>query len=107
MSPMIIAVLIFLLTLGWLVSETTAPYVVVLCGSAALLALRVLTFHEAVQYVNWQTLFLLLGMLILVEGLAEFGFFEWLARRLSGRGQTAGRHLYMALPLLAGALSTV
>lgn len=88
-----IAILIFLGTYfvlavgrfpGLRVDRTGAAMV----GASAMVAAGVLTFNEALEAVDWPTLVLLLGMMIVVSNLRLSGFFRvvsaWVVRRAHG-----------------------
>jgi Na+/H+ antiporter NhaD/arsenite permease-like protein len=61
-----IAVLTFLVAYGILATEKINRTIVVGAGSLVLLLFGVLSFTEAISYVNWETVGLLLGMFIIV-----------------------------------------
>jgi Na+/H+ antiporter NhaD/arsenite permease-like protein len=42
-------------------------------------SLEILSFHQALRSVDWNVIFLLMGMMILVAVLKESGIFQWLA----------------------------
>lgn len=39
--------------------------------------------HETSTGINWATIFFILGMMVMVEGMARVGFFRWLCMRLA------------------------
>lgn len=39
--------------------------------------------HESTSGINWSTIIFILGMMIMVEGMARVGFFKWLCMRLA------------------------
>ncbi len=50
-------------------------------GSVAMVVFGVLNFEEAVMAVDYNTIALLLGMMIIISSLQQDGFFSWLARK--------------------------
>lgn len=45
-------------------------------------ALRIITFEEAMKFVDWNVIFLIMGMMIFMAILSETNVFKWLAFRL-------------------------
>jgi len=79
---------------------------IALVGAALILATGVLSFDDAVRSVDFATIALLLGMMVVVAFLREAGFFD----RLTGRVLThvrGPRSLLAATMLLSGVLSAV
>ena len=92
------------LTLGRLPGLRIDRTGIALVGTALILATGVLTFDEAVRAIDFATIALLLGMMVVVAFLREAGFFA----RLAGRVLThvhSPRGLLAATMLLSGVLS--
>ena len=79
---------------------------IALVGTALILATGVLSFDEAVQSVDFATLALLLGMMVVVAYLRSAGFFSRLAGRALAQVHSP-RGLLAATMLLGGVLSAV
>jgi Na+/H+ antiporter NhaD/arsenite permease-like protein len=77
-----------------------------LIGATAMVAFGVLTPHEAVAAVDFDTLALLLGMMIVVAHLRLAGFFAWLAARALPLAH-APRTLLVLVVWLSGLLSAL
>ncbi|NLI75725.1 MAG: anion transporter [Candidatus Riflebacteria bacterium] len=74
-------------------------------GAVLMVVAGVMTPEEAYALVNWDTICLLLGMMILAEYLRDAGLFEEVSRHLRGIGSP---FLFLAaLSLLAGILSAI
>lgn len=101
----IIAVLTFLVACGVLATERINRTIVVGAGSLVLLLSGVLSVTEAISYVNWETVGLLLGMFIIVIVLSDAGFFSYLAFVVVRRLNYEPRIMLVAFPLLAGLLA--
>ncbi len=109
---MIAALVIFLATYFFL-AGARLPFLrldragAAVAGAVAMVAFGVLTPEQAVgEAVNWDTLLLLLGMMILTGAMARAGLFNyvsWLALRRAHGPRT----LLAALVLVAGALSAL
>lgn len=77
-----------------------------LVGATAMVAVGALGPREAVEAVDFQTLALLFGMMVVVAHLRIAGFFGWLGARLLGAGGGAGRALALTVAL-SGVLSAL
>lgn len=75
-----------------------------LVGATAMVAFGVLTPHQAVAAIDFQTIALLFGMMIVVAHLRLAGFFGWLGTRALAWGRTPGRLLAIVV-FVSGALS--
>ncbi len=94
------------LALGRLPGLRTDRPGIALAGAAVVLASGVLTFDEAVRAVDFATLVLLLGMMIVVGYLRRAGFFELLAHAALDRVRRP-HGLLAAVVVLAGVLSAL
>lgn len=107
MAALALSSLIFLGCLGLIFSEKLNRTIVVMAGAALMVALgKLLNFYseqDAIASVDWNTLGLLLGMMILVAMLEPTGFFQftavWASRLSQGRP--------VRLFVLLGAVTTV
>jgi Na+/H+ antiporter NhaD/arsenite permease-like protein len=64
-------------------------------GAVAMMVFGVLSFDEAVQAIDFNTIFLLLGMMIIITTLQLDGFFSWIATRTIAWSKTQTRLLIM------------
>ncbi|MGQ9732685.1 MAG: SLC13 family permease [Candidatus Zipacnadales bacterium] len=97
-TPQFLACGIFLLSYVLIVTEWVHKSVASLTGATLMLVVGLLTqeeaFHgtEAVHGVDWNTIFLLVGMMIVVAITKETGVFEWMALKSAklARGRPMG-----------------
>ena len=105
----IFAVIIFLVMFVFIMTEKFPRHIVTLCGAAAVLvivfgicmrspsdAMRAINvdcfFHTGFWYgtsetssgINWSTIVFVAGMMIMVEGMAMGGIFQWLCLKIAG-----------------------
>ena len=73
------AIVLFLVTYGLIVTEKVQRTVIALCGSMAMVLLGVITQEEAINHIDFNTLALLIGMMIQVLVLGKTGLFRYLA----------------------------
>jgi len=102
----IIAILTFLIAYGILATEKINRTIIVGAGSLVLLVFGVLDLAEAINYVNWETIGLLLGMFIIVVVLSDSGFFSYLAFVLAKKLNYNPQTILVVFPLLAGLLAS-
>jgi Na+/H+ antiporter NhaD/arsenite permease-like protein len=69
-------------------------------------ALRIIDFDEAMAFVDWNVIFLILGMMIFMAMFSETGIFRWLAFRTFRLARGNAWILGLALVLLAGVTSS-
>ncbi len=79
MSDFWIAIAVFVAAYALIVSEKIHRTVVALLGACVLIVLKVLPQHEAFGAVDWNVIFLLAAMMIIVNVLVRTGVFEWIA----------------------------
>lgn len=75
----IIALSVFILTLIAIASEKINRSIVAMFGASVLLLTKVLTFEEAIEFIDFNVLGLLVGMMIIVSVLSKTGIFEYVA----------------------------
>lgn len=111
MAAQILAVLIFLAMFILIITEIWERHIITLaCGILTLLLVFGLTMHsmsaitetlnlhsiftlsfwyqantasETSSGINWETILFIIGMMIMVEGMARVGFFRWLCMRIA------------------------
>jgi Na+/H+ antiporter NhaD/arsenite permease-like protein len=95
---MIVSSVIFLLIYGLIASEKVHKTIAALLGAGVLLLFRVIPYDVAIQAVDLNVVFLLVGMMIEVGILAQTGFFEWVAISIAKKSQ--GKPLTVLLLLM-------
>jgi len=109
-----IFLLVFIAISFHLLHETSAS----LLGAAAVLlvtyiwghfnpGMRMLDFDQAMRFVDWNVIFLIMGMMIFVGILAETNIFRWTAFRFYRASRGKPWRLLGSLILLTGALSAL
>jgi Na+/H+ antiporter NhaD/arsenite permease-like protein len=111
MSPAIVASAIFIVTLILLLSERVDRTIVSLAGASLMIIVGVgfdfYDEHLAVEALDFETLALLFGMMVLVSLLRPTGFFEYLAIRAARLSKGRPVALLVILGLAATLLSMV
>ena len=99
MSVEIVALVIFIITyIGIIftrlpkinIDRPSAAFI----GSVAMMCLGVISFEQAVAFIDFNTIFLLLGMMIVISALKADGFFNLIAEKTLRKAQSSHRELY-------------
>jgi len=80
-TQMVVAIVIFLLTYAIIVSEKIHRTIIAFSGAVLLVLIKILSVEEAVEAIDWNTIGLLTGMMIIVGITRQTGVFEYLAVR--------------------------
>lgn len=78
---MLVVILVFLVVYICIALELFSNTVIAMLGGLALIFTHTLNQHQAVQFIDFNTIGLLLGMMIIVNILRKSGVFEYLAIR--------------------------
>ncbi|KLU65589.1 Na(+)/H(+) antiporter NhaD [Desulfosporosinus acididurans] len=78
-EPLVITLVIFLLTYGLIITETLNRTVVALIGASLILFANVLNQEQAIHAIDFNTIGLLIGMMIIVGITRRTGVFEYTA----------------------------
>ncbi len=80
-----IGVLIFVVSFYFIVSEKIAPVWAALFGGMLMVLTGIINEHEAFEAIaqNLEIIFLLMGMMIIVNVIAETGLFQWFAIKIA------------------------
>ncbi|MGE5328363.1 MAG: SLC13 family permease [Deltaproteobacteria bacterium] len=79
--PAIIALSVFVLSYAVIISEKLHKTIIALVGAAVLVLFGVLSQEEAIGFIDFNTIGLLAGMMIIVSVIKQTGLFEYLAIR--------------------------
>lgn len=60
---------------------------------------------EATSGINWATIIFLWGMMIMVEGMAEVGFFDWLCMKIAKLAKYEPTRIFVAFMVLSSVLA--
>ena len=115
--PQAVTTVMFLLAYGLIASERLHKTTVALGGAVAMLVVGLVTQaeafhgHGAIEGVDWNTIFLLIGMMIIVNIMRHTGIFEYIAIKAAklARGEPVAIMLLLSVvtALLSAALDNV
>lgn len=82
-------------------------HIAALLGAGFMVVTGLLDLGEAMSFVSWDTMGLLLGMFIFVALLSKAGFFEYIAMTVAEKVKFRASPLFVVIPVTAGLLATV
>jgi Na+/H+ antiporter NhaD/arsenite permease-like protein len=104
-----LAVTVFAVAYALIASEKVNRVVVALAGAGLMLALRLVSsedaFHSTDFGIDWEVIFLLLGMMIVVGVMKQTGLFEYLAIWSAKRAKGQPYRIMVALVVLTAVAS--
>ena len=107
MNQTIIALIIFIATLIFVSLEKINRTVVALSGALLFILLGLLNQHEAFLAIDFNTIGLLTGMMVLVSIIKKTGLFQYLAIKISKLARGNIFYLLFFLSIVTGILSSV
>lgn len=75
----ILSISVFLITLGLIISEKINRTIAALAGASIILIVHIFSWQKALEYIDFNTLGVLIGMMIIVGIIKNTGIFEFLA----------------------------
>jgi len=99
-SQAIWAIIIFLMTYGLIISEKIHRTIVAMLGAAAMVGVGILDQETAVHHIDFNTLGLLVGMMIIVGVMADTGLFNYLAIAAAKRAKGIPVRILIALAII-------
>ncbi|KZS77906.1 ArsB/NhaD family transporter [Mycobacterium persicum] len=100
----VIAIAIFVVAYALIASDRVSKTLVALAGAGVMLAVRVVGSHDAFYSsetgIDWDVIFLLLGMMIIVGVLRQTGVFEYVAIWAVKRAKGSPRRIMILLVLV-------
>lgn len=104
---LIAALTIFVIVMALIMSEKVNRTVAALVGACLIVALRILTFDEALSYIDFNTLGVLVGMMIIVGIVKNTGAFEYLAIFASKKVKGDPWKIILSLSVITAVISGI
>ncbi len=102
----IFAITVFVVVLVVIAAELVNRTVAALLGAAVVISFGVVEQHEAAaEFVDWNTIGLLLGMMVIVAVLNKTGLFEYLAIKSAQWGRARPGRIMVLLSVVTAVLS--
>ncbi|MBQ6453308.1 MAG: ArsB/NhaD family transporter [Coriobacteriales bacterium] len=106
-TAQIVAILVFIAVMGLIISEKIHRCLAALLGAMVLFAFHVIDFEAGVSHIDWNTLGLLLGMMLFVAVVKDSGFFEFLAIKSAKLVKGRPWHIMIAFIVITAVLSAL
>ena len=111
MSSLALGTLIFILVYALIVIEKWHKTAIALGGAALVLLLKLVTqeeaFHSMEYGVDWNVIFLLIGMMILISIMRETGVFQWTAIKSAKLGKGEPFRIMVIFALVTAVMSAL
>ncbi|MCF7848298.1 MAG: anion permease, partial [Kiritimatiellales bacterium] len=102
---MLAPILVFLVVYFLIATEIIDKTIAALIGAGLVIGLHLVGYEEALHAIDLNVLFLLIGMMVVVNILTDTGVFEWLAIRLARLARGNGLLIAVFFMLLTAVLS--
>lgn len=99
--------ILFVIVYGIIISEKVHRTIIALFGAALLLVLGVLAQNEAISYIDFNTIGLLTGMMIIVGITRKSGIFEYMAIKAAHRSGGEPVKILIALSIVTAVASAL
>ena len=106
-TAQIISIVVFAAALGLIISEKVHRALVAILGAALLIVLQVISFDAAMGHLDFNTLGVLLGMMMYVAVVRQSGIFEFLAVKCAHLAQGDPWRLMLLFAVLTACLSAL
>lgn len=106
-NQVIFATAVFLVTYAIIVSEKIHRAVAAFCGAALVIIAGIVSEKQAVHFVDFNTIGLLVGMMIIVGITRQTGVFEYLAVKAAKKAKGEPVHIMAAMGLITAVLSAL
>jgi len=98
-------IIVFLVVYFFIATEIIDKTIAALIGAGLMIGLHLVGYEEALHSIDMNVLFLLVGMMIVVNTLTDTGVFEWLAIKLARLAKGNGLVLAIFFMILTAVLS--
>lgn len=103
----VIAIIVFVVVIGLIISEKVNSAAAALAGAMALVITGVMSAHRALSYIDFNTIGLLVGMMVLVAIIRQSGLFEYVAIKAAKMVHGDPWKIMIAFILLTAVLSGI
>ena len=107
MSPMWVATCVLAITYAIIISEKVNRSIIALLGATAMVVVGVMNQEEAIRGVDWNTIGLLTGMMILVSISRRSGMFQYVAVRAAKAAKAHPAGILFLLQITTAVLSAL
>ena len=104
-SSTFIALALFILSYGIIITEKLHKTIIALVGASLLIVFKVISQEEAVKFIDFNTIGLLIGMMVLVTIIKQTGLFEFIAIKQAKAAKGKPMRILMSFMLITAILS--
>jgi len=105
------ATIIFIIAYTVIVTEKVHKTIVAICGASLMLILKILDQHEAFHVeefgIDWNVIFLLIGMMTIINLIRPTGFFEYIAIKSAKIGKGEPIRIMLVFAVVTAVLSAL
>lgn len=101
------AVTVFLIVYGIIISEKIHRTIIALMGATLIASVKILSLEEVINSIDWNTIGLLVGMMIIVGITRQTGVFEFLAVKAAKNSKGHPLKIMAALCVVTAVLSSL
>lgn len=98
-----VSLIIFIVTFGLIITEVIPSVIAAMSGGLLMIAVRIMSEEKAFESIDLGTVFLLIGMMMIVHITSETGVFQWIAIKM-GKIAKGEPFIIMALLIVATAV---
>lgn len=102
---MLFPILVFLVVYFFIATEIIDKTIASLIGAGLMIGFHLVGYEEALHAIDLNVLFLLIGMMVVVNTLTDTGVFEWLAIKLARLAKGNGMLIVVLFMVLTAVLS--
>ncbi len=102
---MLLPILVFLVVYFFIATEMIDKTIAALIGAGLMIGLHLVGYEEALHAIDMNVIFLLTGMMIVVNTLTDTGVFEWLAIKIARTAKGNGLLIAVLFMVLTAVLS--
>ncbi|MCL1826651.1 MAG: SLC13 family permease [Candidatus Cloacimonetes bacterium] len=108
MFSMILSIIIFFICLAFIVSEKINKAIVAIAGASICLVCHLVDQHDAFHlFIDWNVIFLLIGMMIMVGIIKDSGIFEYIAIFLAKKAHGSPKIIIVVLSIISGVFAAL
>lgn len=107
MLPMILALVIFVMTYVFIITEWINKMTIVLLGGFLIVLCRIMTQDKAFGYIDWNVIFLLIGMMIIMGVIKETGVFQYAAIKTAKIAKGSPIRIMLLMFVVTAAISAI
>ncbi len=107
MLPMFLALTIFIITYFFIITEWINKMTIVLLGGFLVVLCRIMTQDRAFGYIDWNVIFLLIGMMIIMGVIKETGVFQYAAIKTAKIAKGSPIRTMLLMFVVTASISTI